>query len=193
MTQIEKPFVGAYWSAREESRRECAQRIFSFLESLSDDCLFAKWCLTGRNPKTAKKSLELSVDAIEQRLKAHYTDEPRVPMLDLGFSLDIWNGQDASSAGFRATCGGFSRVVGNSAVLSLPRQEPPREAATLERLHALVRNAVSSFDPDVAIATSSEFNARLGGGPAPKNGGWITYRRGEGTMFRTPEGVIVPR
>jgi hypothetical protein len=117
-------------------------------------------------------------ETLEQQLRPHYTDIPKKPVPDLGFSLGLWNGDEKAIAGFHITCGAYNKFVGNAFVLNLPRQEPPSDAASLEWFHALVRKAVDAFDPEVAVATSTELNAR-GSGTVREHEAWIKYRRGE--------------
>jgi hypothetical protein len=182
---MEKPFIGAYWTARKEDRHECAGRIFSFIRGLSVEPLFEHWCLTGWNRRSSKKTLEVTIGGIERQLKAHYKDIPKEPIPDLGFNLSIWNGKEETPVGLMVTCGACTKAVDNAVVLNLPRQPPPSDAATVEWFHALVKKAVDAFDPEVAVATSIELNAR-GSGTVRENEAWIKYRRGQGAVFRTP-------
>jgi len=181
---MENPFIGAYWSARQETRRECAERVAKFLSSIAEDPVFARWSRKSYSRKAPKAPIEITVETIERQLKEQFTDIPKRPMPELGFSLGIWNGNNEASAGFSVTCGAYSKIVSNAVVLNLPRQEPPRDAASFERFHALLKNAVEAFEPDVAVATSSELNAR-GSGTVRENEAWIKYRRDQGTVFRT--------
>jgi hypothetical protein len=182
MSRIERPFIGAYWSARRETRRECAARILKFLHSLSDDPLFVRWYQTGRGLNVAKIPIEITIDSIGSRLSEQFTDIPKKSMPELGYSFDVWNGNEEISARFRVTCGAYSSVIGNSAVLSLPRQEPPCDQPAIRRFHALLSAAVEAWDPEVAVATSSELNAR-GSGTVVENPAWIKYRRGSGVIL----------
>src|SRR5687767_8638141 len=118
---IENPFIGAYWSARKETRRESALRITKFLEAIGEQPLFASWYLKARR-KAALTPLEISVDAIEMQLKTNNRDTDGSAIQELGFSLNVWNGTDKSPASFAVICGAFSNYVKNSAVLSLPPQ-----------------------------------------------------------------------
>jgi hypothetical protein len=177
----EHPFVGAYWTAREETRIACAGRIAAFLRSLAGKPLLSRWYLKGRSRTTAVTPLDLTVEGIAKKLRQNHTDIPRRPIPDLGFSLGIWNGDDEASAGLMLKCGAYSTWVGNSVVLSLPRQEPPNDAAALARFRELVEKIAAAFDPDVAVPTSSELNAR-GGRTVRENEAWSRYERGRGIV-----------
>jgi hypothetical protein len=175
----ENPLVGAYWSARKETRGECAARIVTFLHSIAFDPMLSRWCHLMRTSKSVKKSFEASVECVEKHLRQNHTDIPRRPIPQLGFSLGVWNCDFESSVGFSVTCGCYSTVVGNAAVLTLPRQVPPGDAAAMARFRTLVEKAAVAFDPEVAVATSSELNAR-GARSVRENPSWIRYERGRG-------------
>lgn len=179
----ENPFVGAYWSAREEGRAECANRIVNFLRSLADEPLLSRWHLKGWTRKTAVAPLELTVEGIAKRLRQNHTDIPRRPIPDLGFSLGLWNGDGKASAGLMLTCGAYAQRVENSVVLSLPRQEPPKDPIAVARFRQLVEKLAAAFDPDIAVATSSELNSR-GSGTIRENQAWVRYERGRGVIFQ---------
>lgn len=176
----ENPFVGAYWTAREENRAECADRVVTFLRSVADEPLLSHWCLTGRTRRSAKKPFVVSREGVEHHLRQNHTDIPRRPIPELGFSLSIWNCDDEASAGLMLTCGCYSQKAGNAVVLSLPRQVPPTGAA-LTWFRGLVEKMAAAFDPDVAVATSSELNAH-GTRSVRENEAWIRYERGRGVI-----------
>jgi len=179
----ENPFIGAYWPARKESRRECAERITRFLLSIQDHAAFARWIPKTRSRKSVSVPLEITVDAIEQRLKTNNRDTDGTAIQELGFNLSIWNGSDEASASFSVTCGAFSNFVKNSAVLYLPPQPSPIDAASRTVLRSFLEKSVAAWDPEDAVATSNEFMTRKGGGMPWVAGGWFVYRRGKGTTI----------
>jgi hypothetical protein len=179
-SNLETPYVGAYWSARRATLRECALRIAEFLAAIADQPLFARWHLKARSRKAASVPLDISVEAIEAHLKTNNRDTDGTAIHELGFSLSVWNGIDDSPASFAVTCGAFSNYVKNSAVLSLPSKPVPIDGATQGLLRMLLEQSVQVWDPDSAAATSSESIARAGGGMPWEAGGWFVYRRGKG-------------
>lgn len=178
----EHVFVGAYWSARKESRLECARRAAKFLSSISDWPILSRWYFQAYSRKAATKPIEVSVEKIEEYLEEHRDDDRKV-MEDLGFSLSGWNGNDEYSASFSIDCGSFSKFVDNSVVIFLPIQEPPANDEEIESFSRLLGKFVEAWDPDVATVSSHEFRDRTGGGPLDK-GGWLTYRRGKGIEIK---------
>jgi hypothetical protein len=180
-TNEERPFVGAYWSARKETRHESAVRVAAFLDSIAEHPPLVGWRLTGRSRKAALAGpLEISVEAIEHQLRTNNRDMDGSVIEDLGFSLYVWNGNDNLSASFHVTCGGWSDYVNNWAVLSLPPQIAPIDQVTGKPLRTLLEKSVQVWDPDYAVVTSSEFMARKGGGMPRETGGWFAYECGRG-------------
>lgn len=175
----ESLFIGAYWSSRKESRQECAERIATFLRSIESHAGLDRWFLKARSRKAAMMPLELTIEAIGERLKTNSQDTDGTPIQELGFNLNVWNGSDANPASLVITCGVFSSFVKNSAVLYLPPQPPPTDAHSCETFRALLEKCVKAWDPDDALVTSTQFLNRKGGGMPWVTGGWATYRRGQ--------------
>jgi hypothetical protein len=175
---LENPFVGSYWSARKETRHECALRIAKFLAAIADQPSLTRWYLKARNRKAARVPLEISAEAIESCLKTNNRDDDGTAIEELGFRLSLWNGSSGSPTSFTVTCGAFSKFVKNSAVLSLPPQATPMEASAQDLFLSLLETSVQIWDPDDAVATSHESIARSGGGMPWEVGGWFVYRRG---------------
>jgi hypothetical protein len=179
-TNAEIPFVGAYWSARKETRRDCAVRIVKFFEAIAEQPPFARWYFKTRSRKAVLVPFEISVEAIHHQLKTNDRDIDGATIPELGFSLNVWNGSDDAPASFAVTCGAFSKYVKNSAVLSLPPRCVPIDTGTGELLLRLLQRSVEVWDPDDAAATSSERITRAGGRSPWETNEWFVYRRGKG-------------
>ena len=144
--------------------------------------MFARWYFKGRSRKTAMKPLEISLEVIEKNLRTNNREDDKSPIVELGFSLGAWNGNDELSVGLNIHCGSFSKYVGNAVVIDLPRQEPPADDEALGVFRELLRKFIDAWDPDVAVVSSHEFLERAGGKIASEAGGWLTYRRGKGIV-----------
>jgi hypothetical protein len=83
-----------------------------------------------------------------QYLKPNRRDTDQRPIMELGLFFGAWNGaNEGVSASMQINCGGYSRVVGNAAVISFD----PRHSPTLEVLSSVLKAAVEAFDPDRAL------------------------------------------
>lgn len=171
-------FIGAYWSSREENRRECAERVLRFLNSIKMHPDLTHWFWKLKSRKEAAVPLELSIAGIEEGLKTNNRDSNGTAIRELGFSMGAWNGNDAKPASLGITCGASSNFVKNSVVLDLPPQPPPTEAQSFEVLRVLLEKTIIAWDPDDAVVTSTDFLDRRGGGMPWIVGGWISYHRG---------------
>jgi len=60
----ERLFLGAYWSSRKETRRECAERIIAFLDSIRPHRGLGQWFFKARKREAAVVPLVLSVETI---------------------------------------------------------------------------------------------------------------------------------
>lgn len=176
----ECPFIGAYWSSREETRRQCAERAVTYLRSIESHPGLGQWFLKGRSRKKAMSPLEVTLEGLERRLKSNNREDDGTAIHDLGFTLGIWNGAERKSASLAITCGASSKFIKNFVLLNLPSGPPPADAESFEIFRVLLEKAVTAWDPDDAVATSKEFLNRSGGGMPWVAGGWATYHRGQG-------------
>lgn len=165
-------FIGAYWSQRRESKESAAERIAAFLEALAGrGDAFASWYSKGRSRAAALKSpICRDAASIARKLKSNLRDFGRQPIPELGYSLNAWNGANAS---FSATIGGWSKFVGNSVVLSLSAEE----RLSAKTCRTIMEDAVRVFDPDDAVVNSDKRIAKAGVSH-PWEGGMFTYHRG---------------
>lgn len=165
-------FIGAYWSQRRESKESAAERVEAFLEALAG-CggEFTSWYSKGKSRAAALRSpIGLDAASIASKLKPNRGDFDRQPIAELGYSLNAWNGANAS---FSATIGCWSEHVGNAVVLNLGAEEQLSEGTYRTIMEEMVR----AFDPDHAVVTSHEYMARAGA-TMPWEAGLFTYTRG---------------
>ena len=105
------------------------------------------------------------------KLKVNRRDVGGDVISELGFSLAVWNGAEAS---LDITIGAFSPYILNSAVLSF------RDAAATRSpidCRPLMDAAIDAFDPEQAVVTSNELLMRTNA-KEPWDAGWLTYSRG---------------
>ena len=165
-------FIGAYWGPRRESRERVAERIAEFLQSLPNASgSLATWYTKGQSRASAKALIVATPDKIASRLKTNRREDNDEIMSELGFSIGAWNGGHAS---LHATIGAFTPYIGNSVVLSY--DESSLDLSRSE-CRDVLESAVRAFDPDKAVATSSEYVTRMGCGQ-PWEAGMLTYTRG---------------
>ncbi len=146
-------FVGAFWSAREEDRQECAARVATYLRGLaplpSELSTFYKGQWTRKTPL---KQLPVLPNDLMPFLGQYYTSfAPRQLMPQLGYRLIAWNGlpDELRVAKIHIHCGAYGAHVSNSATLEFKSVED----ADLTKLRHLMQAAISAFDPDRAVAT----------------------------------------
>lgn len=165
-------FIGTYWAARAESKQEVAARLAAFLEALTAHGEpLSKWFLKGWSRRTAFVPLPPDPGAIAAQLSVNRTDIGRVVLPQLGFSLGLWNGRDASLS---ATLGATSLRTSNSVVLDLGSGD--REASSASS-KAVLQAMIAAFDPDHGVVTSTQLLSEAGVAH-PWQAGWLTHERG---------------
>ncbi len=163
-------FVGAYWSQRQESLEQAAERISRYLRRLVTRDEFATWFLTARKKSAALVPVGLDPHEVASRLRVNRRDVGGDVITELGFSLAIWNGANAS---LRVTIGAFSPYVSNSAVLAFDASA----ARNPSDCRPLLEAAIDAFDPEHAVVTSHELLKRTKAKEVWEVG-WLTYGRG---------------
>ncbi len=152
-----RPFIGAYWSARRESKGECAHRISSLFRALATDPLLSEWYATALTRRSSRKHIGASVEEIHSNLTENRRDSDGTPIAELGFGMNLWNGNDAAPATMSIKCGSFAAYVQNSIALRLPR-----ESGDLNHMRTLLGYVVDFAEPDIAVATSLELMGESG-------------------------------
>jgi hypothetical protein len=168
-------YLGSYWARRPESREQAALRLTSFIAELYKASEhFASWFPKGRTRKDAlRRVMRIEASEIAMELTVNRKDVGNSPIPELGYSLSIWNGQNADLG---VTIGSDSAYVGNSVVLSL---EPgASNILSDEAWHRLVERSIAIFDPDDAVIVSDNMQTRFAIGRW--DAAWLTYQRAAG-------------
>ncbi|XXF79946.1 immunity 52 family protein [Myxococcaceae bacterium GXIMD 01537] len=149
-----------------------------FLTRLRDvDPSFERWFQQGRSRNDAlKRPIAPARGELENLVRK---GKDRV-FEDLGFRLSGWNGvgDDYDAAAFNILCGGYTDVVRNTCVFTLPSRGPNAErVVTASVLAALVRVSALAWEPDWGLATSHAHRKLIderGAKGAPRIG-WVMY------------------
>jgi len=169
-------FIGAYWSARQASRREAAEKTAQFLEALSAvGEPLSNWFLKGSSKAGAGAELGRSETEIGPKLQTNRRDIGGDDIPELGFSLGVWNGKDATLS---LHLGSTSARVLNSVVLSFRGTSPEAHAGLW---HPVLGSMIELFDPDHAVVTSNEILTQAKA-KNPWEVGRLTYERGRGVV-----------
>lgn len=170
---------GAYWGARRESPEICAVQLATCLGSLGKaHPSLNTWFLKAGSRNMANRAVDTSLASLTNLMLAgqnrHEVD--RSPIPELGFRIGIWNGGDDLPANLMIGCGGYSPLVGNALVLTLPVRDPV-SAPLYEPsvLRSILAALVDPWQPDWAVCTTNEL--RTAQTPAPRTPviGWLTF------------------
>ncbi|HYO58161.1 Imm52 family immunity protein [Archangium sp.] len=173
-------YVGAYWGPRRETARECAQRAELFFHMLARcDPGFTQWYRAGRgSPRelpgwpVRPEVKELEELFLRNRLR---TDIRKKVIEDMGFSTIVWNAEKPMTR-LHLRCGKYSPWGGNVCLLELATKGALRERL----LHApvlaeVLTSMATAWDPDFAVATSSEMRHLVQKEGREVDVGWVTY------------------
>lgn len=174
-------YVGAYWGPRKETALECAQRAELFFHMLARcDPSFGQWYRAGRGfPR------ELPGHLVHQDMKEweklmlmgrYRTDIDKEVIEDMGFHQMVWNAKKEATD-LSISCGGYSPSGGHNSCLL----KPTREHSIRERLLCnpvlteVITSMATAWDPDFAMASSSEMVDLIEKGRFEVRVGWLTY------------------
>ncbi len=132
--------------------KRLAERIIEYMRLLATFGPYATWLMTAKTRASASVPVEARKEWIAGCLRA--IGDTSMP--DLGFSLDVWNGEHAT---LRFTVGAFSQHVTNAVVLSHGPRSTGAERAELE---GALNATICAFSPEHAVVTSSEYMKRAG-------------------------------
>ncbi|WP_375765538.1 immunity 52 family protein [Archangium gephyra] len=194
----DKYYAGAYWGPRQETALECARRAELFFHMLARcDPTFTQWYGAGRGfPRelpgwpVCPEMKELETLFLKGRNR---TDVGREVIEDLGFRQFVWNSKKEATK-LHLSCGKYSPCGGPNLCLLYP----PKQGAVRERLlRAPVLTEVltcmaTAWDPDFAMASSSEMVDLMEEGEFEVRVGWLTYlSRRLGTLPPLPAPVRI--
>ncbi|WPB75571.1 Imm52 family immunity protein [Archangium violaceum] len=176
----DKYYVGAYWGPRQETALECARRFELLLHMLARcDPSFGQWYRAGRGfprelPGWPVRPEMKELESLLLKGK-HRTDAGRKVIEEMGFSQMVWNAKKEALM-IHFSCGGYSWGGPNSCVLS-----PIGKSAVWERLvrspvlTEVLTSMASAWDPDFAMASSSDMVDLMEKGDLEVRVGWLTY------------------
>lgn len=176
-------YVGAYWGPRAEAVDACAERLARFLADLTQTSpLLGSWFKTASRRKAAlKRPIEPAADQLRELLlagQARRDDATRSVMSELGFAVDMWNGQDVQ-AGLRVRCGAPAVIQGmtsNTLVMQLPAAEGDAlELYQRQAALAVMRSVVTVWQPSWSTWTSHRLRKAQEPQPGEVVTGWATY------------------
>jgi hypothetical protein len=171
-------FVGAYWGQREESRQACADRMSVFLHALAkQDAALSNWFKKTASRKAPLVALPHDTDGLGTHLRTNQRDIGGEAIAELGFNFSAWTGREvAMPPSLAATCGAYSPVVRNSVVVSFD----PAAQPTPDLLQGILRAAVTAFDPEDAVVSSTERLSAHASLPAWKAPAVVRFKLGSG-------------
>jgi Immunity protein 52 len=190
-------WAGVYWGLRQETSQSCAQRTARFFEKLARvDPSYSRWCGFGR---TDEESSRLRVDLTPTSLEGLFRDgvnrydaEPHRVIEELGFSIDLWNGELPDGVIMSIHCGDYARTLGNnSCILQLPQTPQNIERIfTIPKLTEILRCMISEFDPDWGVVSSTKYLLDFPKPTDKKIPGWVIYLSNRcGTLPPLPEPI----
>ena len=190
--------LGAYWSPRQQSVDDCAERLSTFVRDLCDcDPALATWFEKGRSRQQALQTmLDAGDREVAQRLLErgrHRRDTDGGVIEELGFRVGLWNGgRSGKEASLSVGCGLFVRLpkdnLRNSVVLTLP---PDLDALSrAETMTRIVAAAARAWEPDWAgVMSRHAMNERSFDARTPFVD-WIVYVPREIAAPESPSSVV---
>ncbi|WP_434380453.1 Imm52 family immunity protein [Melittangium boletus] len=178
---LEDYYLGAYWGPREEGALDCARRAEAFLQTLARcDPSLSRWYFGGRGVPRGLPGhpVDLDVKALEELfLKSRIRGDASHAVIErLGFGQILWNAKKDATF-LHLTCGGYSSWGSPNSCLLMPtRASPLRERLlTAPVVTDILTGMVTAWDPDFAMASSSEMVEQLEKGDFEVRVGWLTY------------------
>lgn len=177
LSKKEDFYVRGCWGPREESLKQCAHRVSTFVRKLGElTPVFKKW-YEFEAPKA--RPIGTSQAAIADLLSASVskTDVGDRTISEAGFEINLWNRRDDEArTSLNICCGIYSPWISNMCFL----QPEFLGRVTIgipgfDILIQLVKLIVRTWDPDDVVVTSRLTRERL---PRVWDGpdiGWITY------------------
>jgi hypothetical protein len=173
-------YVGSYWGPRKETALECGRRAELFFHMLARcDPSFIQWYRAGRGfprelPGHPLRPEMKDLETFFLKGKNRATVDKSV-IEDLGFGQLVWNAKKEATH-LHLSCGGYSPWGINSCVLDPVRQGPVRERLLREPvLTQILTGMATAWDPDYALAGSTQMNDLVKKRKWEVRVGWLTY------------------
>jgi len=178
---LEDYYVGAYWGPRKETARECARRAELFFHMLARcDPTFAQWYRGGRGAPRGLPGhpVRPEVEEWEQLFLRgrNRNDVDKGVIEDLGFREIVVNARKDSTS-LHLHCGAYSPWGGGNTCLIFPPLEGPVAERILSApvLAEVLTSMTTAWDPDFAMASSSEMVDLVEKRKREVRVGWLTY------------------
>ena len=153
MTSI---FVGVYWRARPEELTACAVKLERHFAMLAETApSLATWFRRGGRKPRPDQALEPAAANLERTLakSVNRTDIGKIPILELGWSLGVWNGGVGGlEASTSVHCGfhGKTRGLSNSAYVSIgPREDAVWDTPSMPM--GLLKRLIEIWEPEKGV------------------------------------------
>ncbi len=168
-------YVGAYWLARPESAKACAQRAEHFFRGLAHcDPAWTHWYESADSFEQAR-SLQVNTDA-ESFERAFAAKESQIGD---GFKFGLWTGDNPrETSSVRAACGASTPWRPSNCVLAPYKEGPLAERVLTAPIMAeVLRTMALTWDPEWGVATSHQHVEMLATQviPAGTFVGWVMY------------------
>ncbi len=177
----ENHHVGAYWGPRKEPAAECGRRAELFFHMLARcHSTFGQWYRRGRGaprelPGHPVQPVMTEWEQLFSRGR-NRTDFGKQVIEDLGFREQVWNSKKDPTY-LRFHCGAYAPGGGpNNCLLYPPREEPMRgQILSMPVLSGVLTSMASAWDPDFAIASSTDMVCLIEKRGWEVRVGWLTY------------------
>ncbi len=190
-------YVGGYWGPRQETARECARRAELFFHMLARcDPTFTQWYRGGRGAPRGLPGHPVRPDVEEWEqlfLRGMLRgDSDKKVIEEFGFREYVWNAKKERTR-LELRCGGYSLGGVNSCLLEPPNEGPVRERIlSTPVLAGVLTSVATAWDPDFAMASSSEMVDLMEKDSLEVRVGWLTYlSRRLGTLPPLPAPVRI--
>jgi len=173
-------YAGAYWGPRKETALECARRAELFFHMLTRcDPSFTQWYRAGRGFPRELPGWPVHPQAEEWEkllLKGRLrNDVDKGVIEDLGFSQMVWNAKKEATY-VSLSCGDYSPCGHNSCLLeSLSLKGLQERLLRAPLLAEVLTSMATAWDPDFAIASSTEMVRLVQKRKREVRVGWLTY------------------
>jgi hypothetical protein len=176
----ESYYVGAYWGPRKETALECARRAELFFHMLARcDPSFTHWYRAGRGfPRDLPGwPAPPEAEAWEKFLLKGRSrnDVDKAVIEDFGFSQSVWNAKKEATH-VSLSCGAYWPWGHNSCLLeSLSLKGLQERLLRVPVLAEVLTSMATAWDPDFAMASSSEMVRLVEKREWEVRMGWLTY------------------
>ena len=166
-------YASFFWGPREESSRNCALRLFSFLRFLIGKFPRSRWKVTSRIGAFATKKTSI-LELEKVLLNGTNIGSKRLPILDLGYTVSIAAESTPPFSISRVHCGSWAHGVVNVCSVDFGSDGfGGTRIGCSQLLIELAEAAIEAWEPDRGLVSSQKFGDLLR--PMRPEAGWMTY------------------